>query len=107
MVLFVIVTVQSCAAGTANVMEGSNESSGSAGFFLAILMLVLGIIGVAGKKSKACSIVAGGLYAVGGLIGIANVGSFADLQIWSILSFCFAVFFILSGILQKSAKSAE
>lgn len=102
MVLFIFITFQSCAAGLGNTLAENGEVSGSAGFLLALSMLIAGILGVAGKKSKACTIVAGAFYALGGIIGIANVGSFADLQIWSILSFIFAVFFILSGILQKN-----
>lgn len=105
-VLFLIIILQSCAAGVGNTLEGNGEVSGSAGMFLAFLMLSAGIVGVAGRKSRSCSCIAGGLYAFGGLIGICNVGSFADLQIWSILSFCFAGFFILSGILQKRKSSS-
>ncbi len=101
MVLFVFITFQSCAAGIGNALAENGEVSGSAGFLLAVFMLAAGIVGVAGRKSEICSIVAGVLYALGGIIGIANVGSFADLQIWSSLSFIFAVVFILSGIKQK------
>ena len=39
MILFVIVTFQSCAAGVANSLEANGETSGSAGVFVAILML--------------------------------------------------------------------
>ena len=101
MVLFVFITFQSCAAGIGNALAENGEVSGSAGFLLAVFMLAAGIVGVAGRKSKTCSIVAGALYALGGIIGIANVGSFADLQIWSWLSFIFAVVFIATGIAQK------
>lgn len=106
MVLFILIMFQSCAAGLSNTLSENGEVSGSAGFMLAVCMLVAGIVGVAGKKSKPCSIVAGSFYALGGIIGIANVGTFADLQIWSILSLIFAAFFIVSGIIQKK-KSSE
>ena len=106
MVLFLLIIFQSCAAGLGNALEDNGEVSGSAGTLLAFLMLSAGIVGVAGRKSKVCAIVAGGLYAVGGLVGIANVGSFGDLRIWSILSLCFAGFFILSGIFQKKNLSS-
>ena len=40
-ILFVIVTFQSCAAGVANSLEANGETSGAAGVFEAILMLAL------------------------------------------------------------------
>lgn len=99
--LFVIISFQSCAAGIGNSIEQNGSVSGSAGFLLALCMLVAGIIGVAARKSKVGSIVAGVFYAFGGLIGIANVGTYKDLQIWSILTFIFAIVFIATGIVQK------
>jgi len=101
MVLFIVITFQSCAAGIGNALQDNNEVSGSAGFVLAVLMLVAGIIGVAAKKSKGGTITAGVFYALGGLIGISNVGSYSDLAIWSILAFIFATVFIIGAICQK------
>lgn len=103
-VLFLIISLQSCAVGIGNTLQDNGEVSGSAGFLLALCMLVAGIVGVAARKSKIGSIVAGGFYAFGGLIGIANVGSYSDLQIWSVLSFIFAAVFIITGVLQKVKK---
>ncbi len=101
MVLFVVILFQSCAVGLGNTIENNGESSGSAGFVLAVCLLVAGIVGVAGKKSKGATITSGCFYLIGGLIGIVNVGSYADLQVWSVLSFIFAAVFIISGILMK------
>lgn len=103
-VLFLIVSLQSCAAGLGNALSENGESSGSAGFLLAICMLVAGIVAIACRKLKAGSIVAGCFYAFGGLIGITNFGSYGDLQIWSILSIIFAIVFIATGIIQKEKK---
>lgn len=103
-VLFLIISLQSCAVGIGNTLQDNGEVSGSAGFLLALCMLVAGIVGVAARKSKTGSIVAGGFFAFGGLIGIANVGSYSDLQIWSVLSFIFAAIFIITGVLQKGRK---
>lgn len=100
-VLFAVVSFQSCAAGIGNALEGNGEVSGTAGFLLAVCMLIAGIVGICCRKIKSGSIVAGCFYAIGGLIGIANVGSYADLQIWSVLSFIFAAVFIITGIIQK------
>jgi hypothetical protein len=100
-VLFLIITLQSCAAGLSNAIEQNGEVSGSAGLLLATCMLIAGIVGVATRKSKGGAITAGCFYGIGGLIGIANVGNFADLQIWSVLSFIFAAVFIITAIRQK------
>ncbi len=107
MVLFLFIVMQSCAAGIGNALAENGESSGSAGFLLATFMLVAGIVGVAGRKSKGATITSGCFYAVGGVIGICNVGSFADLQIWSILSFIFAVIFIFAGVKMKKVITQE
>ena len=100
-VLFAIITMQSCAVGTANTLQENGESSGSAGFLLALCMLVAGIVAIAAKRSKSGSIVAGCFYLFGGLIGIAMAGSYSDLKIWSVLSFIFAAVFVIGGIRQK------
>lgn len=106
-VLFVLIAFQSCAAGLSNALEDNGSSSGSAGIILAFCMLIAGIVGIAGRKSKGASITAGVFYALGGLIGIVNVGTFADLMIWSVLSFIFAAVFILGSVLTKKSDKIE
>lgn len=103
-ILFIFISFQSCAAGVGNALEENGEVSGTAGFMLACCMLIAGIIGICCRKIKIGTIVAGCFYAIGGLFGIANVGSFSDLKIWSVLSFIFAAVFILTGILQKEKR---
>lgn len=89
-VLFAFVSLQSCAAGLGNSLKGSSEVSGSAGLMLAICWLIGGIVLLASGKNKKVVITAIVFYIIGGLLGIANVGSYGDLKIWSILSFVFA-----------------
>ena len=103
-VLFLLIGFQSCAAGIGNTLAENGEVSGSAGFILAFFILVAGIVGVAGRNSKGAAITAGCFYAIGGVIGICNAGSFADLRIWSILAFVFAVIFIFSGVRMKKTE---
>lgn len=100
-VLFVLVSLQSCAAGVSNTLEENGEVGGTAGLFLAICLLVAGIVGICCRKKKHGTIVAGVFYAVGGLLGIFNAGSYSDLIIWSVVSFIFAAVFIITGIKQK------
>ncbi len=102
-VLFFLIMFQSCAAGIGNAIEENGEVSGSAGFILAFCMMIAGIVGIAGRSSKGATLTAGVFYAFGGIIGISNVGSFADLMIWSVLSFIFAAVFILSGMKMKKS----
>ena len=86
-VLFGIIVFQSCAAGIGNALEDNGETSGSSGVFVAICMLIAGIVGIATRKGIAGGFVSGGFYAVAGIIGISNYGSFGDLMIWSVSAY--------------------
>lgn len=84
-ILFAIVSLQSCAAGIANTLEDNGEVSGSAGLFVAIFLLVGGITSIATRKStgKGGNIAIIILFGLGALIGFTMHGSYADLEIWS------------------------
>lgn len=85
-----------------NTDVNNEEINSSVNTVLAFLFFIAGIAGIIGRESKSVSIIIGGFYALGGIIGAANAGSFADLKIWSVLSFIFAAFFVVSGIIQKN-----
>ncbi|KMY44285.1 membrane protein [Bacillus sp. FJAT-27916] len=104
-ILFIIITLQSCVAGIGNSLEGNGEVSGSAGLLLAFCMLIAGIVGISTRKSKGGGITAGIFYAIGGIIAIANVGTYADLKIWAIISFIFAVIFLIGSFYPKKQYS--
>lgn len=104
MVLFIVIALQSCAAGIGNALAENGESSGTAGFMLALFMLVAGIVGVAARKSRAGGIVSAVLYILAGLIGITGAGSYADLKVWSGICFVFGVLFILLTVLNTKAN---
>ena len=106
-VLSGIIFFQSCAVGIGSALEESEEVSGPAGMIVAICMLVAGILSIATRNGKAGGFVAGGFYLIGGIVGIANVGSFADLKIWSVLSLILAAILILGGILGKGKKEKQ
>lgn len=103
-VLFLLIILQSCAAGIANTLSGSEEISGMAGFLLAILMLIAGIVGITTRSSRGGGITAGVFYIFGGLIALASYGSFADLQIWAWLSIFFGALYIV-GSFKKIDKT--
>lgn len=107
-VLFVLVALQSCAAGLGNSLSGNGEVSGTAGLILAFCMLIAGIVGICTRNGgKAGGIVAGAFYLFGGLVGIANYGTYADLQIWSILCFIFGAVFIVGSLRAKNAPKSD
>ena len=87
-ILFFLISFQSCAVGFGNTVLNNKEASGSAGFMLALCLLIAGIIALV-AKTKGTVITSIVFYSIGGIIAIANVGSFSDLKIWAIVSFLF------------------
>jgi hypothetical protein len=85
MVFTIFVLFQSCAAGMVNTLESNGESSGMAGFLVALLMLAGGIIQVATRKSekKGGSIGALIVFGLAAIVGFSMAGSYADLNVWS------------------------
>ena len=104
MVLFVFVTLQSCAAGVANALEENDEVSGSAGLIVAVLMLVGGIVSVVTRKStgKGGNIALIVLFGLAALIGFTNYGSYSDLAIWSGWCLINAVLALVAMISKKN-----
>lgn len=84
-VLFLVVVIQSCAAGFVNAVEDNGQSSGSGGIMVAIMMLSGGIVSIATRKSegKGGNIALIILFGLGALIGFSLAGNFADLNIWA------------------------
>ncbi|AEB75912.1 hypothetical protein [Clostridium botulinum] len=100
-ILFLLITFQSCAAGVGNALSGTGETSGSSGMILAICMLVGGILALISKQSKGILITGIVFYLIGGLLAIFNTGSYADLKIWAVLSFIFAGLLIFHYVKNK------
>lgn len=109
-ILFVVVSFQSCAAGVANALEANGESSGTAGIMVAIFMLAGGIVSIATRKShgKGGNIALIILFGLAALIGFVNYGSYSDLAIWSgwcLINAVLAVVAMITG--KKASKDAE
>ena len=107
-VLFGLISFQSCAAGVANALEESDSFSGSSGLLLAVFMLAGGITGIATRNSmkKAGPAATGILFIVGALLGATSWGSdYADLQIWTIVALIFALFYIICAVRTKKRPS--
>ena len=106
MILFVLVAVQSCAAGMVNTLENNGGSSGSVGFFVGILMLAGGIVSVATRKSqgKGGNIALVILFGLAALMGFAGYGNYSDLVIWAFWCLINAILAVVAMI--KNKKSA-
>lgn len=104
-VLFVIVTFQSCAAGLGNAMSANGEVSGSAGIIVAIMMLAGGIVSIVTRKgSKGGNIALIILFGIGAVLGFTMAGSYTDLKIWAAWCLVCLVLAIVSLVKGKSAK---
>lgn len=108
MILFIIVSFQSCAAGISNAITENGESSGTGGVILAIMMLTGGIVSVVTRKSegKGGNIALIVLFGLGALFGFALAGSFADLNIWAAWCLINAIMAVIAMIIVRN-KSKE
>lgn len=102
-VLFLLIALQSCAAGVGNALEENGSASGSMGLFLAIFMLLSGIIGICTRNltSKVGPIVCTVFYWLGSILTIGTGETYGDLPIWGTLSFIFGLVYLISVIKTK------
>lgn len=103
MILFIVVSFQSCAAGAYNALSNNGESSGSGGIILAILMLSGGIVSVATRKSErnGGNIALIVLFGLASFFGFVLAGSFTDLNIWAFWCLVNAVLAIVALVKNK------
>lgn len=98
-ILFFMVSFQSCAVGIGNTLSESGEVSGSAGIIVAIMLLSGGIVSIAtrngGKGGNIALIV---LFGIATLFGYALAGSFSDLNIWATWCLINVVFAVITLI---------
>ena len=108
-VLSVVILFQSLAVGVGNTLTRNGEVSGSAGFFVAIFMLIAGIVGIVTKNGgRAGAITNIILYTLAFFMGIGNLGSYADLFLWSMLCLFFATYYTISElIIEKEQKAIK
>lgn len=106
-ILFLVVTLQSCAAGLYDAMADNGETSGAAGVLVAILLLAGGIVSIVVRNSdsKGTNIALLILFGLAALIGFAGYGSYQDLIIWSVWCLINAVMAVIS--MANGAKKAD
>ncbi len=103
MILFIIVSLQSCVVGLGNAVFETGESSGGGGILLATLMLTGGIVGVATRKSEGN----GGnvaliiLFGLAAFFGFVLAGSFSDLRVWAFWCFINAIMAVIAMVKNK------
>lgn len=103
MILFIIVSLQSCVVGLGNAVFETGESSGGGGILLAILMLTGGIVGVSTRKSEGN----GGnvaliiLFGLAAFFGFVLAGSYTDLNVWAFWCLINAIMAIIAMVKNK------
>lgn len=93
MVLFLIISLQSCAVGVSNTLSENESSTGSLGFMCALFMLIGGIVSVATKnsKGKGGNIIAIIFFWLAALLTIGTGTTYGDLPVWGSISFSFGL----------------
>lgn len=97
-VLFALVSLQSCAVGVGNSLSQSGEVSGTTGIIVAFLMLAGGIVSIVTRKgsSKGGNIALIVLFGLAAFFGFTMSGSFKDLNIWAFWCLICAVLAVIS-----------
>ena len=104
-VLSAFILFQSCAAGLSNALEDNGESSGMAGFMVALFMIAGGAVMIATRNGgKGGSIAGLIIYLIAGILGMSLAGSFSDLKIWGGLCLIIAAINLISIFTSKKAN---
>lgn len=107
-ILFVVISLQSCAVGIGNTLEDNGEIGGSAGILVAILMLAGGIVSIATRKGgRGGNIALIVLFGLAALVGFVLAGSYADLKIWSAWCLINAVIAFIALKTKKKKKKSK
>lgn len=106
LVMFLFVGFQSCSVGLLTTLGKSSDLGAGAGSLLAIILLVCGILGIAGRRNRSVTLTAGILYIVGGVLAIPNAQIYKDLIFWGIVSIAFGIVFVISSRRMKDWEMA-
>lgn len=107
-ILFVVISLQSCAVGIGNTLEDNGEIGGSAGILVAILMLAGGIVSIATRKGgRGGNIALIVLFGLAALVGFVLAGSYVDLKIWSAWCLINAVIAFIALKTKKKKKKSK
>lgn len=103
-IMFLVIELQSCAAGVVNAIEENGGSSGSIGMLCGILILAGGIVSIATRKAgKGGDIALIIIFGLTALMGIAGHGNYSDLVVWSVWALLCAGLAVVSLIKKGKA----
>jgi hypothetical protein len=107
-VLSVVICIQASLVGVGNTIAGGKTPSGTAGIMVALLYLASGIVMIATRNHGIGGDIANLIMLViAWIVGLANVGIYSDLTVWSWLAFIIGVgAFIWAMILRAKEKKA-
>jgi len=102
-VLSLVVTLQSCAAGVSNALQENGSSSGSAGLFVSMLMLSGAIVMIATRnsKGKGGSVAGVIIFGLAALVAYPNSSTYGDLVVWGTLCLILAVINLIAAVKTK------
>lgn len=105
-VLFLFVSLQSCASSFDSAMKDNGSTDGSSGTMLALFLLIAGIIGICTRNStsKIGPSAACFFYWLGWLMTIGSDGTYVDLSFWGFIAFAFGIVFMVSSLKTKKIK---
>lgn len=106
-VLAAFVLFQSMAVGLGNSLSENGETSGSAGFLVAILLIAAGITAIVVRKSikKGAHIALIIMYGLAAIVGFTMAGSYEDLKIWA--GWCLICAILAVVVIIKSKNVSE
>ena len=97
---------QSCAAGIGNTLSENGETSGSIGFLVAILLLVVGIVSIVVRSSEknGGNIAITIMSALAAILGFTMAGNYADLRIWAAWCLVCAILAVVDIIKRRKTQ---
>ena len=108
-VLAAFVLFQSMAVGLGNSISENGETSGSAGFLVAILLIAAGITAIVVRKSikKGAHIALIIMYGLAAIVGFTMAGSYEDLKIWAGWCLICAILAVVAIIKSKNVSEED
>lgn len=101
-ILFCLVSMQSCAVGVANTLGETGEAGGTGGLLVSIALLSGGIVSIATRNNnKGGNIALIVIFGIGAFFGFVMAGSYTDLKIWSTWCIINVILAIISLVRKK------
>ena len=105
-IMSAFILFQSCAAGIGNTLSENGETSGSIGFLVAILLLVVGIVSIVVRSSEknGGNIAITIMSALAAILGFTMAGNYADLRIWAVWCLVCAILAVVDIIKRRKTQ---